>query len=135
MVVRDERIKHCEFPLLLLGVLILHPELGKKALEKLTEDEFNTSLTKKVFRVLRPHFESGTEVILSANEELTVEEQSAVSRYVAARLQLQRNDETVLMSDIATLLSKNEKRKLERKAETDIDALGEYLNRIKEMKK
>ena len=119
----------------ILGVLMLHPELGKKALERLNEDDFNTALTKKVFKVLKPYLESGNEIILSANGELTLEEQSAVSKYVAARLQLQRNDETVLMSDISTLLSKNEKRKLERKAETDLDALGEYLKSIKETKK
>lgn len=119
----------------ILGVLILHPELGKKALEILTEDDFNTTLTKKVFSLLRPNFESGTEIILSANEALSVEEQSAVSRYVAARLQLKRNDETVLMTDISMLKTKNEKRILEKKAETDLDALGEYLKSIKDTKK
>lgn len=136
--VNSEKVRFVDTVLVeerILGVLILHPEFGKKALTLISEDDFNTEFTKKVFNLISPHLADGSEIIISGNEQLTISEQAAVSRYVASRLKLSRNDETVLMNDIKTLKEKNEKQKLEKNAENDMDALGELLKRIKETKK
>ncbi|HPE94505.1 MAG TPA: DNA primase [Bacillota bacterium] len=119
----------------IIGILLVRPDLGTECLKKLKADELNTEFCRKVYRAFEPQLAKGESVILSEDGALTNAEQSELARYMAARQILTNNGSSVLTELINTLKEKNERRKADESAGDDIDALGDYLKKLREKKK
>ena len=135
--INPERLKFGDIATIeerILGILLIHSELGNKFLHILSEDDFITDFSKRIFLFIKPFLEEGKEIILSANGEFTPDELGAITSMMAARQVLTKNDTEVLNIDINLLKERKKKLELEKKIEDDPEAVGAYLNYLKETK-
>ncbi|MBQ4316874.1 MAG: DNA primase [Clostridia bacterium] len=119
----------------ILGLLLIRSDFGPEVVERLTEDDFATSLNKKIFMLFHDEFVEGREVVLSKDGVLTPKEIGALENCRASRLALGDITLTALNSHIDALKSLRERNEYEKKIEQDpANALNEYLNKIKNKK-
>ncbi len=118
-----------------LGILLLHPELGVKVVGILTDDDFATAFNRKLWELFKGDFASGTEPELTADGVLTPREVGAAEGYRAARAKLGSNDEETLLSHAKTLHEMRSRRDYDAKiADNPTDALAEYLAALRDKK-
>ena len=110
-----------------LGILLLHPELGKETAGLLEPEDFATSFNRKLWNLFRGDLAEGSEPELNADGTLTPAEIGAVSGYRAARATLGSNDMETLRSHIGTLKEMRSKREYEGRIKEDPAVLQEYL--------
>lgn len=113
----------------ILGLLLIRSDFGPEALKQLTEDDFATSLNKKIFSLFRGEFSEGREIVLSKDGVLTAREIGALENCRASRLALGDITITALNSHIKALKELRERNEYDKKIEADpAAALTEYLN-------
>jgi DNA primase len=111
-----------------LGILLLHPELGKNAAVKLTPQDFATGFNRKLWELFSADFASGNEPELTADGTLTPAEIGTVESYRASRSVMGSNDEETLNSHIKSLLEMRSRREYDSRIdESPAAGLGEYL--------
>jgi len=113
----------------ILGIMFLHPNLTQKALASLNADSFITEFNKRIYNLFYEEFSEGKEAVLSKNGILTLDEVSAVTRYIAARRKFNENTEGMLEGLINSL--KEQKNKLDYDkiiGENPLEGLAEYIN-------
>ena len=119
----------------ILGLLLIRSDFGPEAVKRLTEDDFATSLNKKIFTLFHDEFVEGREVLLSKDGVLTPREIGALENCRASRLALGDITLTALNSHIDALKTLRERNDYDKKIEQDpASALNEYLNKIKNKK-
>ncbi len=118
-----------------LGILLLHPELGVKVADLLTDDDFATAFNRKLWELFKGDFAAGTEPELTADGALTPREVGAAEGYRASRAKLGSHDEATLLSHANTLHEMRSRRDYEQKiADNPTDALAEYLAALRTKK-
>lgn len=111
-----------------LGILLLHPEFGKKTAGSLAREDFVTAFNRKLWDLFQNDFASGTEPELTADGELTPREVGAAEGYRAARASLGGNTEEALLAHVNALKEMRSRREYDvRIANNPTDALEEYL--------
>ena len=116
----------------ILGILLLHPEFGPKAVPMLAPEDFATAFNRKLWELFSPSFSAGTEPDLAADGALNVREIGAAEGCRAARATLGDNTEESLHGHIRVLKALREKQSYEKKIETSpADALKEYLEALR----
>lgn len=119
----------------ILGLLLIRSDFGPEAVKHLTEDDFATSLNKKIFALFREDFAEGKEILLSKDGILTAREIGALENCRASRLELGDITLTALNSHINALKELRERNEYDKKIEEDpLNALNEYLTKIKNKK-
>lgn len=119
----------------ILGLLLIRSDFGPEAVKRLTEDDFATSLNKKIFALFREDFAEGKEILLSKDGILTAREIGALENCRASRLELGDITLTALNSHISALKELRERNEYDKKIEEDpLNALNEYLTKIKNKK-
>ncbi len=119
----------------IIGLLLIRKDFGPEAVKRLTEDDFATSLNKKIFSLFCDDFAEEREVVLSKDGVLTAREIGALENCRASRLQLGDITLTALNSHIDALKTLRERNEYDKKIESDpAAALSEYLNKIKNKK-
>ncbi len=119
----------------ILGLLLIRSDFGPTATARLTEDDFATSLNKKIFSLFREDFAEGREIILSKDGVLTPREIGALEGCRASRLQLGDVTLSALNSHIDALKNLRERNEYDKKIESDpAAALSEYLSKLKSKK-
>ncbi len=114
-----------------LGILLLHPELGKQA-EALQPEDFATAFNRKLWELFRKDFLAGEEPELTADGALTPREVGTAEGYRAARATLGGNTKEELLSHIRTLRESRIRREYEEKIEQNpADALNAYLAHLR----
>lgn len=114
-----------------LGILLLHPELGKQAAHLQPED-FATAFNRRLWELFRAELCAGEEPELTAGGALTPREVGTAEGYRAARASLGGNTEEALLSHIRTLQEARLRREYEKKIEQNpADALNEYLAHLR----
>lgn len=116
----------------ILGILLLHPEFGPKAVPMLSPEDFATAFNRKLWEQFSPSFAAGTEPDLASDGQLTVRETGAAEGCRAARATLGDNTEEALHGHIRALKELREKQTYEKKIENSpADALKEYLETLR----
>ncbi|MBO5913775.1 MAG: DNA primase [Clostridia bacterium] len=119
----------------ILGMLLVRSDFGPEALKLITEDDFATSLNKKIFSLFKDDFAEGREIVVSKDGALTASEIGALEKCRAARLEMGDVSLKALKSHIKALKELREKREYDKKIEEDpASALTEYLNKKKNKK-
>ncbi len=119
----------------ILGLLLIRSDFGPSVISRLSEDDFATSLNKKIFTLFRDDFAEGREVVLSKDGVLTAREMGALENCRASRLELGDITLTALNSHIDALKALHQRNEYDKKIESDpAGALNEYLNKIKKKK-
>ncbi len=119
----------------ILGLLLIRSDFGPTAISRLSEDDFATSLNKKIFTLFHEEFAEGREVVLSKDGVLTAREIGALENCRASRLELGDITLTALNSHIDALKELRQRNEYDKKIEADpAGALNEYLNKIKKKK-
>lgn len=119
----------------ILGILLLHPEFGKKACGLLQAEDFATAFNRKLWELFAPAFAEGVEPELHADGQLSVREVGTVQGYRAAREKLAGNTEEALHAHIEALQEQRSKREYDRKIEEDpAAALAEYVAQLQKKK-
>ncbi|MDD4124259.1 MAG: DNA primase [Eubacteriales bacterium] len=120
----------------ILGILLLHPELGPYACEKLTADSFVTEFNKKAFEFFEEDFRSGRLVNLSRDGFFDQNEISCLVKLTAARELFDDNSQTVLDEYIEKLARQKEMRDADKKIEENpIEGLTDYIEQLRKRKK
>ncbi len=111
----------------LLGLLLIYPEHRKMVFEEnlLSEDDFVTSLNKRIFSFLRDAYISGDEHLITINEHFNADEMGRMSRMKVNRMQLSSNDSAILNECIDNLKKSVSKKASE--ANTTLDGLDAIL--------
>jgi DNA primase, catalytic core len=89
----------------ILGVLLLFPELISEALKIIGPDDFKTSLNRKIFSAMSAVEGSGNITLSLLGQSLTEDEMSRAVSYMTARSELTKNDLEVISGCAATLRS------------------------------
>jgi DNA primase len=110
-----------------LGILLLHPELGKEAASMLEAEDFATSFNRKLWELFRTDLAEGNEPELNPDGVLSSGEVGAVAGYRAARQRLGGNDMDTLRSHIENLKELRSRREYDGRVKEDPAALQEYL--------
>ncbi|MBQ8323685.1 MAG: DNA primase [Clostridia bacterium] len=110
-----------------LGILLLHPELGKELAPLLEPEDFATSFNRKLWELFRTDFAAGIDPELTADGSLSPREIGAAEGYRAARATLGSNDGDTLRSHIDTLKDLRSRREYDGRVKEDPGALREYL--------
>ena len=119
----------------ILGILLLHPEFGPKAVPLLAPEDFATAFNRKLWELFSPSFAAGTEPDLASDGVLNVREVGAAEGCRAARATLGGNTEEALNGHIRALKHLREKQTYEKKIESSpADALKEYLASLRNRK-
>lgn len=119
----------------ILGLLLIRSDFGPEVVELITEDDFATSLNKKIFALFRDDFAAGREIVVSKDGVLTAREIGALENCRASRLRLGDITMTALKSHIRALKELRERNEYDKKIEADpANALTEYLNKKKNKK-
>ncbi len=119
----------------ILGLLLIRSDFGPEALKRLDENDFATSLNKKIFNLFRDDFSEGREIVLSKDGVLTAREMGALENCRASRLELGDITITALNSHIDALKELRNRNEYDKKIEADpLNALSEYLNLMKKKK-
>ncbi|HBL85414.1 MAG: DNA primase [Clostridiales bacterium GWF2_38_85] len=132
-----ERVKFSDVSTIeerILGILLIRPDLGKKVLTVLQDEDFVTAFSKKLFSAMKPYLEEGRELNISADSLFNAKEQGSISRIMASRLKLIKNDSEVLEADIKLLKEKRKEKELNKAAEDDYEKLGDYFEMLKKKK-
>ncbi len=111
----------------LLGLLLLYPEHRKKVFDEklLIEEDFVTSLNKRIFVYLKDAYTSGDEHLITINEHFNADEMGRISRMKVNRMQLSSNDPIVLKECIDNLKKSVNKKTAE--SNTTLDGLDAIL--------
>ena len=118
-----------------LGILLLCPEYGRKAADRLSEEDFATALNRKLWMTYRDAFASGEAPEPNADGTLTAAEVGAAEGYRAARASLGGNTEEELLSHIEALKKSHISKEFEKKIEENpADGLEEFINRLRDKK-
>lgn len=111
----------------ILGLMLLKPELLKIGVERLSSDNFVTSLCKRIFESVSNAFkECGKYDIGYIQGDFSIDEISRITKMVASREMLSNNDENELNNLIDSLLSEKNKK--------DVAAFDNILDIIKNKK-
>ncbi len=110
-----------------LGILLLHPELGKEIGQLPEAEDFATSFNRKLWELFREDFARGNEPQLNAEGTLTPAEVGAAEGYRAARARLGGNDIDSLRSHVEILKDLRSRREFDGKVKEDPAALQDYL--------
>ena len=115
----------------LLGLLILHPEHMKCAVEKklLTPDDFYTELNRRIYETLLECYYEGSDFSIVINERFSPDEVGRIKRMQISRMHLTNNGDEVL-TDLVSCLKASVKRATAQKTET-IDGLSDLINSLK----
>lgn len=113
---------------IVLGMMLYCPELLSKALERkmISEDDFFTEYSKKLFGVMKTESEKGVFDISSLNEALTSDEVSRAVKLMAARDRLSNSDE-IFFRTLTEL-----KEEISKKKDVALDDLVEKINRARQ---
>ncbi len=130
--VRFSAVAHVEERI--LGILFVNPALGPYAVGKLKPGEFNTSFCREVYEEFLPNFERGEVPDISAGGDLDERKVAEISRYIASRAMLSDNGQDVLQAQIELLKEHNTRRAADALTASDMDALGEYLDMLRNRK-
>ncbi len=119
-----------------LGILLLHPELGIEAASLLTLQDFATAFNRKLWELFSADFAAGTEPELTADGALTPAEIGTAEGYRASRSVLGSNDRDTLRSHIDTLREMRSRREYDaRISQNPADGLSEYLALLRNQNK
>lgn len=119
----------------ILGMLLLHPEFGKKAAELLESEDFATAFNRKLWDLFKSDFAAGTEPFLTADGELTPREIGAAEGYRASRASLGGNTEEAVLAHVNALKDMRSRREYDAKiAENPTAGLEEYLASLRNKK-
>lgn len=111
----------------ILGLMLLKPELLKIGVEKLSVDDFVTTLCKRIFESVSSAFkECGKYDIGYIQGDFTIDEVSRITKMVASREMLTNNDESELLRLIDSLSDEKNKK--------DIAGFDNILNIINNKK-
>ncbi len=112
-----------------LGLLLLYPEHRAKVFGEslLTENDFFTDLSKRIFIFLREAYENEDDRLVTINEVFSTEEIGRISRMKIARMSLSENGTDVLLESIANLKRSVEKKQSE--GDSSIDKLNALLDK------
>ena len=115
----------------LLGLLILHPEHMKCAVEKslLSPDDFYTELNRRIYETLLECYYEGKDFSIVINERFSPDEAGRIKRMQISRMHLTNNGDEVL-TDLVSCLKASVKRAAAQKTET-IDGLSDLINSLK----
>ena len=118
----------------LLGLLILHPEHMKRAVDErlITADDFYTELNRRIFELLLQCYYEGLDFEMLKNEKFSPDEVGRITRMKVSRRELSNNGEEVLTDLIATLKA-SLKRNASQSAST-FDGLSDLINSLKDKK-
>jgi DNA primase len=118
----------------LLGLLILHPEHLKTAIEKevVPADDFYTDLNRRIFETLLECFYEGFDFGLIKNERFTPDEVGRIMKMQISRMELSNNGDEVLY-DLASALKNARLRESSQKTST-FDGLSSLINSLKNNK-
>ncbi len=115
----------------IIGLLMLYPELYKKAVSEsvaLTEDDFKTTFGKRIFRALA---ELGGKAELGMlGADFSVDEIARIADMQRRRSELTKNDDSVLLDSIRTLREESERKG----SGDDLDDALEILRKKKSKK-
>ena len=114
-----------------LGILLLHPELGKEAGILPEPEDFATSFNRKLWELFREDLAEGIEPELNADGTLTPAEVGAAAGYRAARAKLGGNDRETLRSHVEILKDLRSRRDYDGRVKEDPAALQEYLSLLR----
>lgn len=118
-----------------LGILLLHSELGKTAVGLLESEDFVTALNRKLWDAYREDFAAGELPDTTAGGTLTAAETGAAEGYRAARAGIGGDPSEELRSHIEALHAARTKTEYEKKIEErPADGLDEYLRLLREKK-
>ena len=115
----------------LLGLLILHPEHMKCAVEKslLAPEDFYTELNRRIYETLLECYYEGKDFSIVINERFSPDEAGRIKRMQISRMHLTNNGDEVL-TDLVSCLKASVKRATAQKTET-IDGLSDLINSLK----
>ncbi|MBQ3934769.1 MAG: DNA primase [Clostridia bacterium] len=112
----------------IIGILLLHPEFGEKAVKKLDPDDFATDFNRKVWTVFSPDWENGEEPDINGHGQLKPAEVSEIAGYRASVESLGGGSDTELYSHIEALKRAKAKKEEDRRMAEDPEAaLNEAL--------
>lgn len=119
-----------------LGILLLHPELGKEAAPLLSPEDFATSFNRKLWGLFVAELSIGNEPELTADGALTPAEIGTAEGYRASRSVMGGNDMETLRSHIETLREMRSRREYDSRIdENPADGLSEYLAKLRNKNK
>ena len=119
-----------------LGILLLHPELGKEAVPMLSPQDFATSFNRRLWELFVADFASGNEPELSADGALKPAEIGTAEGYRASRSVMGSNDMDTLRSHIQALCEMRSRREYDSRIdENPAGGLGEYLSLLRNQNK
>ena len=115
----------------LLGLLLVYPEHRKRVFEEklLTEEDFFTELSQRIFRHLKESYCSDNDEALFFDEAFSPEEVGRITKMKISRMQLSGNGDDVLYESIKSLKDSMAK---EDAGKTDsIEALNKLLDNMR----
>jgi DNA primase len=117
----------------LLGILLIRPDLGPDACEKLNADYFITEFNRKIFLMFEEDFKAGRQANISQNGLLLKDEISSLTKMMALREQFDDNSPAVLGELIDKLARQKEMREADKKIEENpAEGLADYLEKLRE---
>ena len=118
----------------LLGLLILHPEHMKRAVDErlITADDFYTELNRRIFELLLQCYYEGLDFEMLKNEKFSPDEVGRITRMKVSRRELSNNGEEVL-TDLISTLKASLRRNASQSAST-FDGLSDLINSLKDKK-
>lgn len=120
----------------ILGILLLHPELGPQAAKLLTPEDFATEFNRKLWELYLPDWKNGDEADINAGGQLTPAEAGEASGYRAVREELGGNPESELMGHMTALKNIHRRKETDKRVsenpESELDA---YLASLREARK
>lgn len=113
----------------ILGMMLLKQEHMKICVERLNSDNFITPFSKKVFESISTVYkEYGKFDIGYIQDEFSVEQTSRITKMLAVRERLTKNDEETLQNLISSLIEEGQRKE-------DLDSFDDILSAIKNKKK
>ena len=123
----------------IIGILLVHPEFGPKAVGLLEEDDFVTSFNRRVWTLFRGDWEKGEEPDPNAGGELKPPEVGEISGYRVSVESLGGGSDGELYGHIEALKNARRKKEMGKRMEEDpegvLNAYLEDLRRARREKK
>ena len=120
----------------ILGILLLHPEFGPKAVAALNEEDFATEFNRKLWTLYSPAWKEGEEADINGGGQLTPAEAGEASGYRAVREALGGNTDSELMAHVRRLKAMRAKKETDKRVEENPDTeLDAYLAALREQRK
>lgn len=119
----------------IIGILLLHPEFGKKAVPLLHPEDFVTEFNRKVWNLFAADFLEGVEPDLNAEGKLTPREIGTVAGYRAKKDQPGTAAEGELLGHIQALQKMRSRKEFDRALEDNPEqGLNDFLNSVRNKK-